>query len=280
MNQRTRKAAPTARLIDLTPALAEELLSKNPRNRKISKANYAVVKRAIENGEWAVNGEAIKVSENGYILDGQHRCAAVVETGVTIRTFIIEGLPDETQDTMDTGKSRSLGDILSIHGEANATSLAALIRKFLIADKYGFKATTANTGTGYPVTNKEALAWLDANGWVRDYIHPGRAINNATGISSATASLLMRTFDEIDAEDSQYFWGRLVDGVRLGEGNPILVLRRQLKTLRDGTKGERNQRYVMALVIKAWNAYREGREIGLLKFRVGGAKPENFPEPK
>ncbi len=36
----------------------------------------------------------------------------------------------------------------------------------------------------------------------------------------------------------------------------------------------------LAITIKAWNAYREGRSIGYLRFAGGGAKPEQFPEPR
>lgn len=34
----------------------------------------------------------------------------------------------------------------------------------------------------------------------------------------------------------------------------------------------------MGVMIKAWNAYREGRSVGLIRFKSGGAKPEAFPE--
>ena len=33
------------------------------------------------------------------------------------------------------------------------------------------------------------------------------------------------------------------------------------------------------LVIKAWNAYRNGDELRLLRFKPGGANPEKFPMP-
>ena len=278
MNQRTKQ--PTARLIDLTPALAEEFLGKNPRNRKFSGANYSTVKRAIELGEWAVNGEAIKVSKNGYILDGQHRCRAVAETSITIRTFIIEGLEDETQDTMDTGKTRSLGDILAIHGEPSATSLAAVVRKTIIAERWGLRAATTGGHSGYPLTNRECAEWLAANGWVRDYVQPGRRIGGSTPISGTLAAVMIRMFDDIDAEDSRHFWSRLDTGLELTETDPIYILRRTFRNLNDDSKSGWNQRYIAAITIKAWNAYRAGEEIGLLRFRTGGAKPEAFPEAK
>ena len=274
-----RTSTPTARLVDLTPALAEELLGRNPRNRKFSKSNYEVVKRAIERGEWLVNGEAIKVSEGGYILDGQHRCRAVAETGITIRTFIIEGLPDATQDTMDTGRSRSLGDILSIHGEPNASSLASVVRRMIVAERYGLRVASGFVG-GYPLTNKECMDWLESNPWVREYVHPGRAVARATPLGGAMASTLMRTFDNIDADDSTHFWGRVVDGLELTAKSPLHVLRTSYRIASEETKGERNQRYLTAVTIKAWNSYRDGDEISQLKYRMGGAKPEAFPEPK
>jgi hypothetical protein len=36
----------------------------------------------------------------------------------------------------------------------------------------------------------------------------------------------------------------------------------------------------MVVFIKAWNAYRSGETIELLRWSPGGAKPERFPEPR
>ena len=276
----THRTEPRHRIIDLTPELAEELLAKNPKNRKFSPANYATVRRAVERGEWVLNGEAIKVSENGYILDGQHRCRAVVETGITIRTLVVEGLPDTTQDTMDTGKSRSLADILAIHGESNTIGLAALIKKFVTSQRYGFASAFSGTVGGRALTNRECLDWFGQNQWARGYVMPGKAIGQATAIPASMASFLMTTFDNIDSEDSAYFWARVIDGTNLSSTSPIYVLRKTLKIIDDDSRGERSQRYMGAIVIKAWNAYRAGDEVGQLRFRAGGAKPEQFPEPK
>lgn len=270
----------TSRLIDLTPELAENLLARNPRNRRYSGSNFNIVKRAVENGEWMVNGEAIKVSVNGYILDGQHRCRAVVETGVTIQTFIIEGLPDETQDTMDTGKSRSLGDILTIRGETSATALAALIKRHMLAELYGTAAAFGSSNWKRPLTNHECLVWLDHNSWVREYVNPGRQIAEVTPMGGSTAGFLASMFDRIDSDDSTFFWARVADGVNLADDSPIYALRKAFQGVERNTKGERNQRYLGALVIKSWNFYRAGEPAKQIRFRVGGANPETFPEPK
>lgn len=267
-------------IVTITPQYAEELLGRNPRNRILRPRNLANLERAMLNGEWELNGEAIKVDTDGFVLDGQHRLHAVVNTGVSIQTILVEGLPSETQDTMDTGKSRTLADILQIRGEANATALAALIRRVVLVERHGLPVAFLSSTAGYVLTNRECLEWFEENQWVRDYVHPGRKVARHSALNGAGAGVLMWYFEMLDTEDAQHFFARLIDGVNLTERDPIHVLRKAHKTIIDDSRGERNQRYIAAITIKAWNAYREGREISMLKFRPGGANPESFPEPK
>lgn len=275
-----RASAPSARVVTLTPVLAASLLAANPRNRDKSNKNYGTVLRAIERGEWKLNGEAIKVTADGVLLDGQHRCMAVVDSGISIETFLIEGLPADTQDTMDTGKARSLSDVLQIHGEVNANGLAALIRKFRIREQSGLAVAAGTNSGGTFFTIRELLDWLAANPWVREYVAPGKAVSRSVPMSGSTAGFLMRVFDEIDRDDSEFFWARLADGIDLSGTHPIYALRKALNSFEESVKGERNQRYLAAITVKAWNAYRAGDEVSLLRFRTGGAKPEAFPEPR
>lgn len=270
----------TVRTITLTPDLAKTLLERNPRNRNISRTNLQLLVRAITNGEWTLNGEAVKVNTEGYILDGQHRCMAVVESGIAIETLLVEGLPDDTQDTMDQGKARSLADVLSIRGELNSVGLAALIKRHVVVQRAGLATAFMNGSGGQGVTTREGLTWLDLHPWVRDYVTPGKALGRHTPLSGSSAGLLMKVFDDIDTADSAWFWERLADGVELSAGHPVHVLRETFKRISDDVKGERNQRYLAALTIKAWNAYRAGSTISQLKYRPGGATPERFPEPR
>lgn len=271
---------PTSRIVKLTPELAEELLSRNPRNRAISNTNYRTIVRAIERGEWELNGEAIKLDADGLMLDGQHRCLAVIETGCTIETFLIEGLRTRAQETMDIGKSRSLANILSIRGEKSATRLAAIITRLYTLEHFGLWAACNNGGVDR-VTIRERLDWFEKNPWVRDLLEPARAVQADAGYPGlALVAALMVTFSGIDAEDSDYFWGRLRDGVGLAQNNPIYVLRKSLRIIAEDVHGERSERYLSAITIKAWNAYRAGDPVGVLRYRTGGANPEKFPKAK
>lgn len=272
---------PSARIITLTPEYAHELLSRNPRNRNIRRANLETVKRAITNREWELNGEAIKIDIDGYMLDGQHRCQAVIETGISIKTFLIEGLPPETQVTMDTGKARSLADFLAMRGVKNAVRVAACASRIYVTQNHGIRQGARVSGSSSYATIRERLTWLDDNPWVEDVAAQANEVRTKAKFPGiAMVAALIYWFDQIDSEDSQYFWARLADGVNLPAGHPILVLLAALQRLSEEIKGARNEYYVAAITIKAWNAYREGREISMLKFRPGGANPESFPVAK
>lgn len=273
----------TTEIINLTPEYAAELLTRNPRNRKMSAKNYRVIHRAVTNGEWALNGEAIKISVNNEILDGQHRCLVVKDTGITIPTIIIRGLPAETQDTMDTGKSRGLNDFLTMNDEKNVTTLGALIRRFMVMEGQQWTVESAFAQGGVAArtfTVRESLRWFEKNQWVRDYVPAARDIQAHTPMAGAAAGVLVYSFEAHDVEDSQYFWARIKDGQNLKAGSPILALNKAFKILSDNTRGERNQRYLAAITVKAWISFREGTDVQVLRFRSGGASPEAFPEPK
>ena len=67
----------------------------------------------------------------------------------------------------------------------------------------------------------------------------------------------------------------LASGAGLEEGSPILALRRRLEST-DGWMKDRPA-VTAAWFIKAWNAWRAGREMQVLRWKVGGANPEPFP---
>lgn len=103
----------TAKVETITPEIAKTMLGENVNNRRISRDNVNLFAREIRNGEWRFNGEAIKFGKDGRLLDGQHRLLAVIAADKPLTTLVIRGLEDETQQTMDSGKTRTLGDVLA-----------------------------------------------------------------------------------------------------------------------------------------------------------------------
>lgn len=266
-------------VVTITPRLARQLLEQNTGNRKFSPTNLAKVKTVMERGEWTLNGEAVKISKSGRILDGQHRLRAAVETETTFETLLVYGLEDEAQETMDSGKSRTLADILSIRGYKSATATAAITLAIIRSEMWSIRAAVAGGANAYTVTNRQALDRLEREATIADIpkiIAPVRKV----GMSGKTAGLLYYVFSGISSEDADHFFEKLTTGADMDRGDPILTLRNLLIAARYQARGEINQTYIAAVTIKAWNRYRAGEGSTQLRFRVGGANPETFPEPR
>lgn len=265
-----------AEVATITPDMAEQYLAKNTHNRNPKNSNLKKVVRALENGEWKLNGEAIKIAVDGTILDGQHRLLAIVSTGIPMTTLIIRGLANESQETMDGGSPRSASDVLKLRGEHNSIVLAAVAKKIATFNAYGLKAATTNH---HIVTTAEITSTVDCTPGIRELSMKAKKVASASGLTGSLAGLLMYVFEAIDPDDAEFFFDRLATGEMLGQGNPIYELRRTLAQLNTQI-GQKPQTYIAAICIKAWNKYRDGENVTLYKFVSGGANPEQFPEPK
>jgi len=113
--------------LHVTPEIADQLLASNVRNRPLSISKVKEYAGQMRNGDWKYNGESIKISSDGIILDGQHRLQAVIMSKSPIVSEIIYNLPSDSFDTIDVGKQRSGGDIFAINGVQYANRTAALV---------------------------------------------------------------------------------------------------------------------------------------------------------
>ena len=265
-------------IVTITPEQANRLLELNKRNRSVSPKNLEKLEAVMLRGEWRLNGEAIKVSSNGRILDGQHRLMASAKTGITFQTLVVYGLPDETQETMDNGKPRRLSDILALRGYTNTYNLAAILTALIRYDIYGARQAFTFGGGSKPVTNQQALLRLDQDPKIEGLYKKIQPVTRI-GLPAKISGTLFYKLSEIDENDAKFFFDRLSDGIDLDERSPIRALRETLIRLKND-RGKQNSVFLAALAIKSWNKFRDGEEVFQLKFRTGGANPENFPEPK
>lgn len=114
----------------LTPEIAKTLLEKNYcKNRKIRKNNLFKIVNDIENGRWNPDlsevQDPIIVSSEGYLINGQHRCSAVVVSGIPVYTTIKYEVPLDLYNLLDGISQRTAADALDCN---NKRSIAALAR--------------------------------------------------------------------------------------------------------------------------------------------------------
>lgn len=249
------------KLTDITPEMAVQMLKDNTRNRNMNVKLVADYARDMAAGAWDANGESIKIDVTGVILDGQHRLSAIVESGVTLKNVVlVTGLAPDMQRTIDTGRKRTMGDVLAISGESNAFQLAAIARRVWMWDQGNLKFTnSSNPSTSelsavvekYPTLRRSAeISVITANSF-----RPCR---------QATVGTTHHLFLSIDPDLTAEFFARLGNGAGLDEGHPILTLRNRL--MRDKMESKNVPFHLsVALYIRAWNAVREGRTMAKIQ---------------
>lgn len=119
--------------ITLTPARARELLSgdKNNHNRVVRAARVDYYASEIASGRWRLTHHGIGIADDGTVVDGQHRMLACIQANQPIEIMLVEGVPMESQDVIDGGLLRSVGDQLHLGGMANANIVAASIKSIV-----------------------------------------------------------------------------------------------------------------------------------------------------
>ena len=103
-------------VITITPEMAKELLDLNKNNRGISPANVQKISNDMLSDGFKLNGETIKIYDDGTLADGQHRLMACVLTGKPFQTYIIRGIKKDVLPTIDAGKTRSTVEALNMTG--------------------------------------------------------------------------------------------------------------------------------------------------------------------
>jgi hypothetical protein len=266
---------PTYRVATITPDLAREWLKRNTRNRTLSERRVRSLAEAMKRGEWYENGDAIRFSVSGVLLDGQTRLAAVVMSGCSIRSLVAENLPDDAQITMDVGSARTFAAVLQILGYKDAGYLASLTRLAYLYE------TGQVRHHNRPPTHQQLLHVVEKH---HDEFHESlrvaQSVRRQLPISRTTLALAHWLFVDIEPADAEFFFTRLRDGQGLVEGDAIFALRRAILLDAASSRPKLAGFHVLALIIKAWNAYRAGQQVTLLAWRPGGARPEPFPVPK
>ena len=113
----------------ITPEIAKEYLAKNTGNyRKLYWHRVDAYARDMKLGKWEFNGEGIKFSKSGKLVDGQHRLSAIVKANVPVKMLVIYDIDDDVK-IYDVAQTRSVAQIAKASGlsgeVANSSVVAA-----------------------------------------------------------------------------------------------------------------------------------------------------------
>jgi hypothetical protein len=264
--------------VAVTPEVAQAYLESMRVNRPLSTANLKKIQVDMKEGRWHEDGGPLRFDKQGAMIDGQHRMWAIVETEMTFNFLVIRGVDFAAMATMDTGKSRSVSDIIGLY-DPMAKDLTNLAACTTIAYRWeaGIRGTSLRN---FALSNDEVLVFYDENKLaLGEAARIGKKVSrHVQGATTQGFSLCAWVFERIDHEDAAFFWERLMDGVGLDEDSPIRALRELFLREARSSRPKMRSELAAAFTIKAWNAYREGRAMKVVSYRIGGASPERFPE--
>lgn len=113
----------------ITPKQAEKYLQFNTSNRTLRKSLVSQYARDMTNSKWKLTHQGIAFNCDGTLLDGQHRLAAIVESGTTIDMLVVRGVDSRHQLVMDDHAKRSAYDALTLtKGEVVTATDVAIVR--------------------------------------------------------------------------------------------------------------------------------------------------------
>lgn len=257
----------------VTPEMARKYLGYNLANRGIRPRVVAVYALDMAQGNWRFTGDPIRFARNGQLLDGQHRLAAIIESGTTQQMVIVRNLLMTSQLNIDTGVKRNFADYLKFAGEVNVHSYQAVVGA---VTRWEEGRSIRSNNTSHAEMEKTYQKYPE----IKDCLGIVQRANNAVKCGFVAGGLVWWMLNQIDSEDCATFFERLSSMENHQKGEPIYALRRTLianaPTGRARTLMPQN---IAALMIKAWNKWRDGEEAEVIVWRGGGTNAESFPVP-
>lgn len=269
-----------ARVMTITPAIAKFYLKSNVKNRPLRQRHVEKLANLMAAGKWVLNGEPIQFDTAGRLLNGQHRLNAVILSGVEVQMLVVFNVADpKAFETIDQNAlSRGAHTVLQMNGVSNATIMTSISKKLLhwysTKDKFTF---SFNASAYKNVTSSDIVDYFEENQediqFIFESIREARILKTCAARSAFIAALVICF--RANADIAPNFISMLKSGVGLQQDSPVLLLREKLTYSVPKEGGRLWDLEVMALTIKAFNAYSERKTRKLLRW----SQNEKFPIP-
>lgn len=249
--------------IDVSPELASYWLTKeigsNRNRRPLDVTKYA---RDMREGRWRFTGDPIKFDTEGRLIDGGHRCTAVVESGTTQRFAVIFDLESGAMDAIDTGVRRTNADLLKINGLVDtAHKNISAIANGVLTLRTGHKPSP---GEILDIVRAEQEALVAAH---EHSDRAGQTLRCRKLLGVSAYFIYRDPAAYVDSKGQKFFDG-LATGANLSAGDPRLALRNKILT--DGfgrtrITSARDLTVHLEAVLRVWDEFKTGKQRSLLR---------------
>lgn len=260
------------------PKKANKMLQEqNLSNRKLRPGWVRYLARQMTRNLWMENtGESLKIDRTGNIIDGQHRLAALIKSGRSYHFEIDYEMDPEIFKIIDTGKSRGGADALQIMGVNNYALVSAIIASGcsnkMLGDEGGGRDSRPSNLEICDIYEKSPNYW-------QELAFLGSTTYQGMGVRMLSPSLIgawAHRFNKINRSDCLLFWKDMSEGGS-GPNSPTRQLIKVLHAESLNKNMKMRTKRKAALIIKAWNLFRENRTCRNLNWR---ADKQRFPKLK
>jgi len=249
------------------PGMAKMLLENTPQEQRTLRPR--LVERYagdILAGRWRTTGDPIRLNSKLELIDGQHRCAAVIKADKTVTDVVLEILHDDRAfEALDQAAPRNLRDVMKMTGQvpAEPTVMAAVIYEHL---------DFAPRPLSMPEKMHIVLSYRDID-----------AVKAMASHRVATAGMLAAFIRcaRIDKAAAGKFYEAaftnkpMVEGVFNDNVHLLATWIHQMKhDRRLGKSAEGWKRECASRCISAWNAWRTGRVLKRIIYN----QPDTMPK--
>lgn len=275
----------TFEVVLVTPELAQEYLEALPeRQRSLSERSVDRYASDLLADQFPFTGDSIKFNTAGELIDGQHRCQAILAAEVAAPILVICGLDDGTIRFLDGGRTRKFPDDLKINGYANHTAVAAITTRVWNWQhgNYGYMGVPFVQNPLYANTAPtRAQLWQQLKEeptLAETATHAIRIHRYLPNAPVSVIGLMWWLLGQVDIDAREKFFYELTMGSeQTGPEYPINVLRRTLT--RAMNPGEDREGHIwLAYFVKGYNYWAEGRSISYLRMPVP-IRWNNLPIP-
>lgn len=263
------KLATYAEPIFVTPEMARLFLSANHNNRTLKMPHVEQLASDLTEGRWVLNGESLTISSCGKLVNGQHRCHAIIVADKPMHTMVTWGVDFNARTTTDQGRTKRVGDYLSMDFDTANASVAAAAARLLVILKRARPTTKRWKTRGNDSLSKAVIyeEYAARKGEIDSAVSAvcSKRSSQFLGGDSLLACVLvlLRQKNEIAADA---FMEKFLSGEDLVKGNPILAARERM--IRDRNSLYASER--ITLLTNAFDAWVEGRAATKLIARRRG----------
>lgn len=255
----------------ISPERAEVYLSSNHSNRRIRPSVVTAYARDMSEGLWKDNGDSIRFDNNGKLIDGQHRLTAIVNSGVPLRTLVVRNLAADSQETIDTGPSRTSSDVFGFAGYKDSTSVA-LASKLGLNYQNGYIPRAGSRAEKFSHT--QLLNYAADNPGLINSVEFTKYFRNA-GVSRGAAAFAHYHFGMIDSELADEMFTNIADFKTSGKGDPIHAFCYKMARYKNSKNKTITPTEELYMLFRVWNALRNNESLTNVRYTSTTA----FPNP-